>query len=119
MNILLIDDNQSITTMFAKYFKLSGHEVQVANTGQNGLALIQNDHDSIVLLDLAIPDFSGLDIVNHLHKNNKMNSRKIVALTASSVTDAEKEELLQKGVHSILRKPIDPDELLRYLEKIK
>lgn len=119
MKILIVDDNQDITDMFTKYFKLSGHEVSVANSGQNGLQIIEKDSADVVLLDLAMPDFSGLDIVDHLHQNNKMNSHVIVALTASSVTDEEKAKLLRKGVHSILQKPIDPDELLNYLQKIK
>lgn len=119
MDLLLIDDNQDITTMFSKYFKLKGHNICVANGGQNGLQMIENEKFDVILLDLAMPDFSGRDIVAYLHKNNKINSHKIVALTASSVSDDDKIELKSKGVHSILRKPIDPDDLLTYLERLK
>ncbi|QLH09381.1 response regulator [Candidatus Nitrosotenuis sp. DW1] len=119
MDLLLIDDNQDITTMFSKYFKLKGHNVFVSNSGQNGLQIIENEKFDAILLDLAMPDFSGKDIVTHLYNNNKINSHTIVALTASSISDDDKIELKSKGVHSVLRKPIDPDELLRYLERIK
>lgn len=119
MNLLIIDDNQDIANMFSKYFKLKNHNVSVANSGQNGLQMIETQKFDVILLDLAMPDFSGRDIVDHLYKNNKINSHKIVTLTASSVSDDDKIDLQKKGVHSILRKPIDPDELLSYLEKIK
>ena len=115
----MIDDNQDITNMFSKYFKLKNHRVCVANDGQNGLQMIETQKFDVILLDLAMPDFSGRDIVDYLYKNNKINSHKIVILTASSVSDDDKIELQKKGVHSILRKPIDPDDLLNYLEKIK
>ena len=119
MDLLIIDDNQDIANMFSKYFKLKNHNVAVASNGQNGLQMIETQKFDVILLDLAMPDFSGRDIVDHLYKNNKINSHKIVTLTASSVSDDDKIDLQKKGVHSILRKPIDPDELLSYLEKIK
>ncbi len=119
MDLLVIDDNQDITNMFSKYFKLKNHNVSVANNGQNGLQMIETQKFDVILLDLAMPDFSGRDIVDHLYKNNKINSHKIVTLTASSISDDDKLELQKKGVHSVLRKPIDPDELLNYLEKIR
>ncbi|MEW6044728.1 MAG: response regulator [Thermoproteota archaeon] len=119
MDILLIDDNQDITKMFSKYFKLRGHNVSVSNSGQNGLQLIESQKFDVILLDLAMPDFSGRDIVDHLYKNGKINSHTIVTLTASSISDDDKLGLKEKGVHSVLRKPIDPDELLNYLQRIK
>jgi CheY-like chemotaxis protein len=119
MKILIIDDNQDITTAFSKYFKLCGHEVSTANNGQNGLQMIESDKNDVILLDIAMPDFSGRDIVDHLHKNNKIYLHTIVVLTASSVSDDDKNELKKKGVHSVLRKPIDPDELITYLGNIK
>lgn len=119
MDLLLVDDNLDITNMFSKYFKLKNHSVSVANSGLNGLQMIETQKFDVILLDLAMPDFSGRDIVDHLYKNNKINSHKIVTLTASSISDDDKLDLQNKGVHSVLRKPIDPDELLNYLEKIK
>lgn len=119
MKILLIDDNQVVTTMFAKYFKLMGHDICISNGGQNGLQMIENESFDVILLDLAMPDFSGHDIIDYLHKNNKVDHKLIVSLTASSVSDDDKAYLIEKGVHSVLRKPIDPDELLNYLMRIK
>lgn len=118
MKMLIIDDNADIAKMFSKYFKLKGHDVSVANDGQNGLQLIENGKFDVVLLDLAMPNFSGRDIVEHLYNNGKIDNHTIVTLTASSISDYDKVELKHKGVHSILRKPIDPDELLHYLETV-
>lgn len=118
MKILLVDDNKDITDMFARYFKLKGQQAIISNSGQNALEMIENNKYDVVLLDLAMPDFSGRDIVDHLHKNNKINGNLIVALTASSISDDDKTYLVSKGVHSVLKKPIDPDTLLDYLAKV-
>ena len=119
MKILLVDDNRAITTMFAKYFKLKGHDISVINDGQNALQRIENESFDVILLDLAMPDFSGHDIVDHLYKNGKMNNKTIISLTASSVSDDDKNRLTERGVHSVLKKPIDPDELLSYMVRVK
>lgn len=118
MKILLVDDNVDISTMFSKYFTIKGHKCTVSNNGQNGLRMIENQNYDIILLDLAMPDFSGRDIVDHLYKAGKMTNKLIVSLTASSVSDDDIEGLKKKGVHSVLKKPIDPDELLSYLEEV-
>lgn len=119
LHILLIDDNKEITTMLAKYLKSSSHEVSVSNDGRNGLNMIINNKFDVVLLDLAMPEFSGTDIIESLAKENKIKNQKIILFTASSKPEDEISELIKKGAHSCLKKPIDPDELLNYLEGLK
>jgi DNA-binding response OmpR family regulator len=119
MNILIIDDNEDISTAFSKYFICKGHDCHVSNDGQNGLSMIENNSYEVILMDLAMPDFSGPDIVESLYNRNLMTNKLIVALTASSISEEDKSDLIKRGVHSILKKPIDPDELLDYLSKIK
>lgn len=119
MKILMIDDNEDITTAFSKYFIYKGHDCSVCNVGQNGLSMIENNSFDIILMDLAMPDFSGSDIVKSLYDRNLINDKLIIALTASSISDEAKDDLKKRGIHSILKKPIDPDELLDYIGKIK
>ena len=117
MKILLVDDNKDITTMLSKYFTQGGHSCSVSNSGHNGLnMIIANQYDAI-LLDLAMPEFSGTDIVNELFKSGKIAKLNIVALTASSVSPEKDQELKEMGVHAVLKKPIDPDELLDFLSQ--
>lgn len=118
MKILLVDDNQSITGMFTKFFQLKGHDIFVSNSGRNGLQAIENDKFDVVLLDLAMPEFSGRDIVDRLHQNGKIVNNLIITLTASSVSDEDRDYLIRKGVHSVLKKPIDPDELLSHISRV-
>jgi CheY-like chemotaxis protein len=118
LKVLLIDDNKDITDMFAKFFTIKGHQTIVSNSGRNGLAMIENESCDVIILDLAMPEFSGRDIVDHLHKNGTIHKHLIVSLTASSISDDDKTYLVDKGVHSVLKKPIDPDQLLDYLIKL-
>ena len=119
MKILIIDDNKDITEMLSKFFITSGHECQLSNNGRNGLTMIENQKFDVVLLDLAIPDFSGKKIIDSLHKSGKIKNQKIVLFTASPTLQKEIDDMIEKGAHSQIKKPIDPDVLVDYLSTLQ
>jgi len=117
MKIHIIDDNKDITTMLSKYFTIREHSCSVSNDGHNGLNMITTNQYDVILLDLAMHEFSGFDIVEELHKSGKIAKLNIVALTASSVSQEIERIMKKMGVKAVLRKPIDPDELMNYLQQ--
>jgi two-component system, OmpR family, response regulator len=117
MKILLIDDNSDITKMLQKYMTIKGHSCTVANTGQDGLDLINNQAFDVIILDIAMPTFSGNDVIDALHKSGKIKNQNIITLTASILTGDIEAVLKNKGVHSCLKKPIDPDVLLDHIQQ--
>jgi len=116
MKILITDDNQSITKMMEKYLTRKGHEVVVSNDGRNALTIMNQQKFDKVLLDLSMPEFSGYDVINALEKENKVKEKNIILFTASVAADEELNKLMQRGVRSCLRKPVDLELLLKTLE---
>ncbi len=116
MKILLVDDNEEITQMLSKYLSLEKFDVTVANDGRNGLQLIKNQRFDFVLLDLAMPEFSGIDVLESLAKDGLINKQKIILFTASSITEQEEKRLMRLGIHSCIRKPIKMPSLLQILQ---
>lgn len=119
MKILIIDDNKDITELLVKVLNIAGYDVKASNDGREGLELIMKERFDIVFLDIAMPDFSGLDVIDRLIEYDKINASKIVLFTASSISDNDVEQLVKRGVHSCLRKPIRVDTLLAKIEEIK
>ncbi|MDE1813306.1 MAG: response regulator [Thaumarchaeota archaeon] len=113
MKVLLIDDNESITEMMSKYLTSKGHECIVANDGRNGLTLIEQEKFDVILLDLAMPEFTGVDVIDNLYKNGKMGKHKIVLFTASSINDEDIQKLMKKGAHACLKKPVKLEVLMK------
>lgn len=113
--ILLIDDNVSITEMMSKYLTVKNYDCVVCNDGRNGLTLIEQEKFDNILLDLAMPNFTGIDVIDHLCKSGMIKERKIILFTASSVTDDTIESLIKKGVHSCIKKPVQLKTLLQIL----
>jgi two-component system OmpR family response regulator len=119
MKILIVDDNKDITKMLSKYMTIKGHSCHVANDGQSGLNLIENQKFDVILLDIAMPKFSGSDVIDELCKSGKIKNQNIVTLTASTLSGEVELTLKSKGVHSCLKKPIDPDVLLDHIQQFE
>ncbi len=116
MRVLVIDDNVDITGMFERYLKLKGYDCTVSNNGVNGLNLIKNQSFDYVILDMSMPDFGGMNVIESLEKEDLLKQNKIVVLTASSIPNEEIESLTRKeGVVSFLKKPVQLSELLGIL----
>jgi len=118
MKILGIDDNEDLLSLCEIALSSEGHEYTAINSGREGLQAIKDKKFDIVLLDLSMPEFSGVDVIDALVKEGIMDKQKIVIFTASSATEREYGPLLEKGAHSIIKKPLDVDELLETVKKI-
>ena len=107
MRILVVDDNKSIVRSLERYLKVKGYDVSVCHNGVDGLKLVQDGKWDAVLLDLCMPGFSGIDVIDELEKNNILKDKNIFLFTASSVPEYVIAELLKKdGIKSCLKKPL-------------
>ncbi len=118
MKILGIDDNEDLLSLCEIALSSDGHEYTGINNGREGLDAIKNEKFDIVLFDLSMPDFSGIEVVDALVKEGLMKKQKVVIFTASSATEKEYAPLLEKGAQSIIKKPLDVDVLLETIHKI-
>jgi len=114
-NILIIDDNQSISHLLSRFLNLKKIEHTISNSGQNGLNLIRQNKFDAILLDLSMPDFSGYDIIDSLEKEGRLKDENIFIFTASSIEKIVEENMLKRGIISCIKKPIRVDELLKLL----
>lgn len=114
MKVLIVDDNESMTEVVKDFFELENIECNSVNDGREALTEIQNNNYDLILLDIAIPEYSGLDILNEL-KRQCIENKNIVIFTASVFKDEDAEKFLEIGVKEVCLKPIS----LEKLEAIK
>ena len=113
MKVLIVDDNQDITDLLSRYLNSKGVETKVTNDPQEGLKKIKEENYDSVLLDISMPEFSGIDIIHTLEREKRLQDQKIVIFSAISFTDSEIHHLLQKeGVELCLKKPVKLDNVL-------
>lgn len=66
---------------------------------------------------VAMPDFSGRDIINSLKRDNLLEKRKIIILTASALNEEDMEDFVRNGIRAVLKKPISLDELTSVMQQ--
>lgn len=119
MKVLVIDDNPDILKLVKTVLVSEDHEFTGCDNGEDGIKKIKEEKFDLVFLDLNMPGVSGLDVINRLAEDGIINNQKIVLFTASTISNTDIAELIEKGVHSYLAKPVDIDTLLELLDKIK
>ena len=113
MKVLIVDDNKDITGLLSKFLKAKGFENVVTNDPRDGLEKIKGEKYDVVLLDISMPDFSGIDIIQTLESEQILKDQKIVIFSATAFTTGQINDLLKKeGIKSCLKKPIQLNELL-------
>ena len=118
MKILIVDDDIELSKAVVSSVSSFGHDVQFTNDPREGLKLIREQDQDMIILDLSMPEVSGIDIINDLAKDGTIKEKKIVVMTASAVHEEELKNLVDLGVHSVLRKPVDIDVMLDKIEEI-
>ena len=119
MNILAIDDNEDILKLLDTVVTGRGHNFTQVRKGKEGVKLIEEQNFDAVLLDLAMPEFSGLDVIESLKKSNHLKDQNIIIFTASSASDKAIDELLKnEGISSCIRKPVKIKFLMKKIDEM-
>ena len=118
MHILVVDDNKDIVELLQSLLESGGYEVESAMGGEECLDLISNKQFDIILLDITMPGFSGLDVVQSLKDSGKLDSNNVILFTAASISDEEIEKWTNVGVKACLRKPFDPGVLFEAISNV-
>jgi len=108
-SVLIIDDEAAIRESLETLLELEGYSVESAETADQGLSRIGQRPFDLVLLDLALPDRNGLDLLAELHAHDPQLS--VIMITAyGTVENAVK--AMQAGATNFVQKPWDNEKLL-------
>src|SRR5690348_6825599 len=107
--VLIIDDEAEIRESLRTLLELEGYTVEAAANGEEGLARIGQQTFDLVLLDLALPDRNGLDLLAELRAQNPVLA--VIMITAyGTVENAVR--AMQSGAVNFIQKPWDNEKLL-------
>ena len=121
MKVLLIDDNKDLTEAISYSFEDPDIECKIINDGKEGLDEILRERGkyNLILLDIAMPEFSGNDVLERLKKEDLIKSEIIIIFTASSITDRDIEDFVKAGAKGVLKKPVSLDDLTELVGKYR
>ena len=106
--LLVVDDEPVICQSFQWVFGPAGVEVLTAGTVEEGWRRVQNDRPDVIVLDLQLPDGSGMELFERVRATDP--KRPVVFITAHGTTDTAI-EAMKRGAFDYLAKPLDLDQL--------
>lgn len=116
VKILLIEDDPVQVEIIRRHLQKEGYKVLVAKRGLDGLELARKERPALILLDMILPGMHGLEVAIKLMEMPETENIPVVALTGMTLPKFV-EECYRVGIKDYLKKPCEPSQLLRTVEK--
>ncbi len=114
LQLLFVDDDVELRSEMAEYFSRQGHSVTECDNGKEALDLVDRHSFDVVILDLVMPGYSGLEVLQELQGRN--SECEVVVLTGEATVETAV-EAMKLGAREFLTKPIRLKDLDRSVRK--
>jgi DNA-binding response OmpR family regulator len=114
LSLLLVDDDAELCGMMREFLAQSGHHLECAYNGREGLTAALNGSHDLVILDVMLPVLDGFGLLTQLRRRKAVP---VIMLTAR-VQQQDRIHGLDAGADDYLPKPFDPDELLARIRAV-
>lgn len=115
--ILIVDDDEQHRTMLSSLLQEIGCRILTAVDGKQGLKLATENQLDMVLLDLAMPNMDGFELMVRLQENPQTSAIPII-VSSANVFESNRQRSLQAGAKAFVAKPLQMDELLNALRSL-
>ncbi len=115
-DILIVDDERRYADMLAKRLRLRGLTCKVRYDGKTAIDIVAQEHFSMVILDLRLPDLYGTKVLAQIKRCRPETM--VIILTAHG-TKKDRVACMAGGAHSFMNKPLDIDRLVAMMARIK
>ncbi len=118
--LLMIEDDARLAAMVSEYLAQSGYAVEVAGSGEDGLARLQaaNPAPQLLVLDLMLPDMDGLEICRRIRALPSALAQTPILMLTAKGDPMDRVIGLEMGADDYLAKPFEPRELLARIRAV-
>ena len=117
--VLIVEDNELNMKLFHDLLEAQGYETLQTREGLQALALAREHRPDLILMDIQLPEISGLEVTKWLKEDDELSSIPVVAVTAFAMKGDE-ERIREGGCEAYISKPISVahflDTVRRFLE---
>ncbi len=115
--VLVVEDNDLNMKLFHDVLEAGGYSVLQAKDGMEGWRLAREQRPDLILMDIQLPDFSGLEVTKWLKDDETLKSIPVIAITAFAMAGDE-EKIREGGCDAYLVKPISIPDFLQTVERL-
>jgi two-component system cell cycle response regulator DivK len=113
--VLIVEDNELNMKLFHDLLEAHGYNTIEARTGSEALTLAAEHRPDLILMDIQLPEVSGLEVTQKIKNNEELVDIPIIAVTAFAMKGDE-ERIRQGGCEDYIAKPIS---VAAFLDKVK
>ena len=113
--VLIVEDNELNMKLFHDLLEAHGYNILEARTGPEALKMADAHRPDLILMDIQLPEVSGLEVTQKIKNNEELVDIPIIAVTAFAMKGDE-ERIRQGGCEDYIAKPIS---VAAFLEKVK
>lgn len=116
-SVMIIEDEPDAAELFAEMMRLNGYRVLKTYSGTPAMTLIAQQKPDVIILDIMMPDVSGLDVLRNIRKNPELAALPVVVVSAKA-TAADIRAGLDAGATVYLTKPVSYVDLKNAVEGV-
>lgn len=117
VEILYVEDELDLLFLVSKRLEWEGFHVETATTVEEARAALERHTPDILLLDLMLPDGSGLNVLSEVREKGRQRNLPVIVLTGVGHNEAI-EEGFSKGANAYLTKPVSTEKLMQAIQVI-
>jgi len=114
VRVLAIDGHQIVLFSIMHMLSGSGYRVREASSGRQGLELAQ-EHPDVILLDITLPDGSGIDFCRRLKLNAETKSIPVILISHANDAEKIRGKATDAGAEGFIEFPLTPEKLVRQI----
>jgi DNA-binding NtrC family response regulator len=107
MKVLQIDDSKEICGVYADMFEADNHTFNSVNDTKEGLELVKKNDYDLILLDMCMPKYDGMDFLHDLKEQRPSELKKVVITSVLQFNESQVKKLMEFGIHAVEEKPTD------------
>jgi CheY-like chemotaxis protein len=115
-DVLIVDDDSNNRLLLATLLRHAGHTPHEASSGKEAAAMAQQAPPALIIVDLALPDVSGVELMRQLRSDARTRNTKLALYTATQPGAALSELADIYAISAVIPKPGDPRAILQLLE---
>jgi two-component system sensor histidine kinase UhpB len=116
--ILVVDDNVEVLRLFSEMLRVHGYEVWEASTGRRGLQMTRRMRPDLLLLDVVMPDLSGIEVCRQIKADALLSDVFVVLVSGHATSSAEMVRGLEAGADEYIAKATNSEEFLARIRTI-
>jgi PAS domain S-box-containing protein len=119
LRILLVEDNTINQILAERLVRKRGHNIVVTNNGREALAALESERFDLILMDVQMPEMSGLEVTAAIRRKEKDTGEHIpIIATTASVMKEDRERCIEAGMDAYISKPIEREVLFETIDML-